>query len=293
MPVLSSPCASCPTEDTVTGWVGPRVFAVDAPEGAKCSGEPYMQTLAATLVAQPQTAWEWFVAVFYIVWIDIVLAGDNAVVIALAVRNLPPQQRKLGILCGAGAAVLLRTALTAVTTQLLLVPYLKLVGGLLILWIAFKLLRQGEQDEGDGKGAASLWGAVWMILVADVTMSLDNVMAVGGAAGGSYTLIVFGLALSIPLVVFGSNLISRLMARYQVIVFIGAAILGKVAGEMIFTDRIVADWLMPKWAAVVHAANALRAYDGFRYGVEALFVVAIFTYGWMHRRRVQAGTDAA
>lgn len=250
-----------------------------------------MQTLAATLVAQPQTAWEWFVAIFYIVWIDIVLAGDNAVVIALAVRNLPPQQRKLGILCGAGAAVLLRTALTAVTTQLLLVPYLKLVGGLLILWIAFKLLRQGEEDEGSGKGATSLWGAVWMILVADVTMSLDNVMAVGGAAGGSYTLIVFGLALSIPLVVFGSNLISRLMARYQVIVFVGAAILGKVAGEMIFTDRVVAEWLMPKWAAVVHAANALRAYDWFRYGVEALFVAAIFGYGWMHRRRVRADAE--
>jgi YjbE family integral membrane protein len=147
---------------------------------------------------QPQTAWEWFVAVFYIVWIDIVLAGDNAVVIALAVRSLPPQQRKMGILLGAGAAVVLRASLTAVTTQLLLVPYLKLIGGVLILWIAFKLLRQGDAEEGEGAGATSLWGAVWMILVADVTMSLDNVMAVGGAARGSYTLILFGLALSIP-----------------------------------------------------------------------------------------------
>ncbi len=252
-----------------------------------------MLTLAATLVAQPQTAWEWFVAVFYIVWIDIVLAGDNAVVIALAVRNLPPQQRKLGILLGAGAAVLLRTGLTAVTTQLLLVPYLKLVGGLLILWIAFKLLRQGSDGEGEGHGATSLWGAVWMILVADVTMSLDNVMAVGGAAQGSFALIVFGLALSIPLVVFGSNLISRLMARYQVIVFIGAAILGKVAGEMIFTDRIVSDWLMPKWAAVVHAANALTAYNWFRYSVEGLFVLAIFLYGWLHRRRAAGDSEPA
>lgn len=252
-----------------------------------------MLTLAATLVSEPHTAWEWFVAIFYIVWIDIVLAGDNAVVIALAVRNLPPQQRKMGILLGAGAAVLLRAALTAVTTQLLLVPYLKLIGGVLILWIAFKLLRQGEQEEGDGRGATSLWGAVWMILVADVTMSLDNVMAVGGAARGSYALIIFGLALSIPLVVFGSNLISRLMARYQVIVFIGAAILGKVAGEMIFTDRVVAEALLPWWAGLTKAANAIKSYDWFRYGVEALFVGVIFLYGWSRRRRPRAGDEAS
>lgn len=208
-----------------------------------------MLTLAAALVTQPQTAWEWFVAIFYIVWIDIVLAGDNAVVIALAVRNLPPKQRKMGIILGAGAAVALRASLTAVTTQLLTVPYLKLIGGVLILWIAFKLLRQGEADHGGGKGGATgLWQAVWMILIADLTMSLDNVMAVGGAARGSYALILFGLALSIPLVVFGSNLISKLMARYQIIVFIGAAILGKVGGEMILTDKIVATHLLPWWA---------------------------------------------
>lgn len=252
-----------------------------------------MLTLAATLVTQPQTSWEWFVAIFYIVWIDIVLAGDNAVVIALAVRSLPPQQRKMGILLGAGAAVVLRASLTAVTTQLLLIPYLKLVGGVLILWIAFKLLRQGQGDEEGGAGATSLWGAVWMILVADVTMSLDNVMAVGGAARGSFALILFGLALSIPLVVFGSNLISRLMARYQIIVFIGAAILGKVAGEMILTDRVIADPLMPWWSGLTGAANALRSYDWFRYGVEAVFVGAIFLYGWSHRRRQGVDDEAS
>jgi YjbE family integral membrane protein len=252
-----------------------------------------MLTLAATLVSEPQTAWEWFAAIFYIVWIDIVLAGDNAVVIALAVRNLPPQQRKMGILLGAGAAVMLRASLTAVTTQLLLVPYLKLIGGVLILWIAFKLLRQGEQEEGEGHGATSLWGAVWMILVADVTMSLDNVMAVGGAARGSYALILFGLALSIPLVVFGSNLISRLMSRYQLIVFIGAAILGKVAGEMIFTDRVIAGPLLPWWAGLTNAANAIKSYDWFRYGVEALFVGVIFFYGWSRRRRTELEEQAS
>ncbi|MEO7346405.1 MAG: TerC family protein, partial [Opitutaceae bacterium] len=186
-----------------------------------------MMFFAATLVSQPQTFLEWASAIFYIVWIDIVLAGDNAVVIALAVRNLPPKQRKMGILFGAGAAVVLRASLTAVTTHLLTIPYLKLIGGMLILWIAVKLLRQGQAEHGsDKQGAQGVWQAVWMIIVADITMSLDNVMAVGGAARGNNVLILFGLALSIPLVVFGSNLISKLMARYQVIVFVGAAILG-------------------------------------------------------------------
>lgn len=245
-----------------------------------------MFTLAAALVEQPHTAWEWFTAVFYIVWIDIVLAGDNAVVIALAVRNLDERQRKLGILLGAGCAVALRAALTAVTTHLLLIPYLKLAGGILILWIAFKLLGQGDEDHGAGKGGAqSLWQAVWMILVADVTMSLDNVMAVGGAARGSYALIIFGLALSIPLVVFGSNLISKAMARYKIIVFIGAAILGKVAGEMLTTDAIVAAKLQPWWGNVTHAVDSVRAYDWLRYSVEGTLVIAIFLFGWLRRRK--------
>ena len=197
--------------------------------------------LAAVLTSEPQTVWQWTLAIFNIVWIDIVLAGDNAVVIALAVRNLPPKQKRMGIIIGAGAAVVLRAVLTVMTTFLLTTPYIKLGGGLLILWIAFKLLRQNEAHAGDGDGGATgVWQAVWMILVADITMSLDNVLAVGGAAGGHYALILFGLALSIPLVVFGSNLISNLMARYPIIVFFGAAILGKVAGEMILTDPIVA-----------------------------------------------------
>ena len=245
-----------------------------------------MLTLAAALVSQPQTAWEWTVAIFNIVWIDIVLAGDNAVIIALAVRNLPAKQRKLGIIFGAGAAVVLRAVLTAVTTQLLAIQFLKLIGGLLILWIAFKLLRQGEHEELNEKDAPQkLSQAVWMIVVADVTMSLDNVMAVGGAARGSYALIVFGLALSIPLVVFGSNLISQLMARYKIIVFIGAAILGKVGGEMILTDPFVSKELMPRWGALVGANDTLGAYNMLRYGVEIALVLLIFFYGWSRRRK--------
>ena len=245
-----------------------------------------MLELAAAVVTQPQTAMEWAVAIFYIVWIDIVLAGDNAVIIALAVRNLPPKERKLGIIFGAGAAVFLRAILTAVTAQLLAIPFLKLIGGILILWIAFKLLRQGEAEHGgEGGGAQGLWQAVWMIVVADITMSLDNVMAVGGAARGSFKLIVFGLLLSIPLVVFGSNLISKLMARYAIIVFIGAAILGKVGGEMILTDSFVAGKLLPWWGGLTGAADPNKAYDWLRYGVEAALVLSIFFYGWSRRRK--------
>lgn len=243
--------------------------------------------LAATLATEPQTLWQWTLAVLYIVWIDLVLAGDNAVVIALAVRNLPPKQKRLGIIFGAGAAVGLRAVLTMVTTQLLTVPYLKLSGGVLILWIAFKLLRQNEAHAGhEGADAKGIWHAVWMILVADVTMSLDNVMAVGGAAGGNRALILFGLALSIPLVVFGSNFISNLMARYPIIVFIGAAILGKVGGEMMMTDRIVAEHGIPWWKGVTGATDdGVTAYTWLRYNVEFLLFATIFLYGWLRRKK--------
>jgi YjbE family integral membrane protein len=251
-----------------------------------------MLNLAAMLVTEPQTAWEWFLAIFNIVWIDIVLAGDNAVVIALAVRGLPPRQRMLGIALGAGAAVLLRVGLTFVATQLLTVKFVQLVGGLLIIWIAFKLLRQNEEHEGDGKsGANGLWQAVWMILVADITMSLDNVLAVAGAARGHFGLLLFGLALSIPLVVFASNMISKLMARYKIVVFLGAAILGKVGGEMMLTDAVVASRLLPWWGNFIGAADHLKAYTHLRYAVEALLFILIFTVGWSRRRNIPDTVD--
>ncbi|MBI5689920.1 MAG: TerC family protein [Verrucomicrobia bacterium] len=248
---------------------------------------------AAALVTEPQTAWQWFVAIFNIVWIDIVLAGDNAVVIALAVRNLPPRQRMLGIVLGAGAAVLLRVGLTFVATQLLTVRFVQLVGGALILWIAIKLLKQNESaaDEG-GNGAAGLWQAVWMILVADVTMSLDNVLAVAGAARGHFGLLMFGLALSIPLVVFASNLISKLMAKYQIVVFVGAAILGKVGGEMMLTDKVVSSWLLPWWGEVTRATDASQAYVYLGWSVEALLCAGIFLLGWLRRKRPEAPEEA-
>jgi len=160
------------------------------------------------------------------------------------------------------------------------------VGGLLILWIAFKLLKQHEAGHGEGKdGASGLWQAVWMILVADITMSLDNVMAVAGAARGHFGLLLFGLALSIPLVVFASNLISQLMARYQLVVFVGAAILGKVGGEMICTDVVVSSRVLPWWQGVTGAADGVQAYSHLSVGVEVLLVVTIFLVGWLGRKK--------
>ncbi len=201
-----------------------------------------MPFLAASVAAAaPETAWQWCLAILSIVLIDVVLAGDNAVVIALAVRQLQPRQRLLGIILGSGVAVGLRVVLTFFAAQLLAMNYIKLIGGGLVFWIAIKLLREntgaGEDDES-GKAAHGIWSAVWLILVADLTMSIDNVLAVAAASKGSFALLVFGLGLSIPLVVFTSNLLSKLMDRYSIIVWVGAAILGKVGGEMIVTDPL-------------------------------------------------------
>ena len=161
-------------------------------------------------------------------------------------------------LAGAGAAVVLRVGLTFVAAQLLVINYVKLVGGLLLLWIAVKLLVDNTGEQEQGRPAAGLGQAVWLILVADITMSLDNVLAVAGASRGSLALLIFGLALSIPLVVFTSNLLARLMDRYVALVYGGAAILGKVAGDMIMTDRLVADHFHPAvW--VVHTVEVLLA----------------------------------
>ena len=174
-----------------------------------------------------------------IVLIDLILAGDNAVVIAMAVRSLPREQRRRGILLGSAAAVLLRIAATFFVAQLLRAPYVKLVGGALIGWIAVKLFVEGAPEEAGERTATTLWQAVRVIVVADITMALDNMLAVGGASGGNLFLLLFGLALSIPFVVFTSGLLSVLMDRYPAIVYVGAAVLGKVSAEMVLTDPVV------------------------------------------------------
>jgi YjbE family integral membrane protein len=178
-----------------------------------------------------------------IIWVNIILSGDNAVVIALAARSLPPHQQKKAVFWGAGAAVILRIVLTIVAVELLKFPYLKLVGGALLLWIAVKLLVP-EDDQGDGiESSANLWSAIKTILIADLVMSLDNVIAVAAAAKGSLLLLILGLAISIPLVIFGATVLMRLMERWPVIITIGAGILGWVAGEMAVTDPVIAQWV--------------------------------------------------
>lgn len=189
--------------------------------------------------------WAFLSALVSIVIIDLILAGDNAVVIAMAVRSLPPDQRKKGIIFGAGAAVLIRVVVTFFVSQLLQINYVKLVGGLLILWIAVKLFVEGAPEENLEREATTLFQAIKIIVIADITMSTDNMLAVAGASHGNMFLLLFGLGLSIPFVVFTSNLLSMLMDKYPIIIYIGAAILGRVGGEMIMTDPVVMRLLAP------------------------------------------------
>ena len=179
------------------------------------------------------------IQVLRIIGIDIVLAGDNAVVIALACRSLPPQQRTMGIILGAAAAILLRILFTLVVQQILGIQLLKLLGGLVLLWIAVKLLLAEEASDDSVKGGSSLWEAVRIIAIADMVMSLDNVLAIAAAAHGDTQLIIFGLLVSIPLVVGGATLITGLLTRYPIFVWAGAALLGWVAGELIATEPVL------------------------------------------------------
>jgi len=186
---------------------------------------------------------KFFADVLSIILIDLVLAGDNAVVIAMAVRNLPLHQRKKGIIAGAGAAVGLRVVATFFVSQLLQISLVKLVGGAVILWIGTKLFMEGMPEEGVKKEATTIWQAIKLIVIADITLSIDNMLAVGGASHGNAFLLLFGLMVSIPFVVFTSNFLSMLMDRYPIIIAIGAAILGKVGGEMMITDPLVEKYL--------------------------------------------------
>ena len=174
--------------------------------------------------------WAFLLGILNIVIIDLILAGDNAVVIAMAVRSLPRKQRRWGIMLGAGAAVVLRVVLTFFVAQLLEISFIKLAGGVLIAWIAVKLFLEGAPEQED-REARTLWQAMRLIVIADITMSTDNVLAVAGASHGNLFLLIFGLALSIPFVVFTSNLLAMLMDRYPIIIYLGAAVLGRVAGR--------------------------------------------------------------
>lgn len=185
-------------------------------------------------------------AVFQIILIDILLGGDNAVVIALACRNLDPKRRMQGIMWGTAGAIILRVVLIAFALSLLTVPFVKLVGGLLLIWIGMKLLVNDEPDHANIAAGASLIGAVKTIIVADFVMSLDNVLAIAGAAQGAdpghqVGLVIFGLIISVPIIIWGSTLVLKLIDRFPVVVLFGAGLLGWIAGGMIVTDVLVVD----------------------------------------------------
>lgn len=194
------------------------------------------------MIAWLSDAHTW-IALLEIIGVNIVLSGDNAVVIALACRTLPPKQQRLAILFGAAGAIVLRAVLTVFAVLLLARPYLKLVGGVLLLWIAIKLLLPDDDGDGEMDGKAGIYAAIKTIVIADLVMSLDNVLGVAAVAKGDVVLLVLGLLISMPLIIYGSTLIMRLMGRFPVVITLGAALLGYVAGEMAVTDPVAAPWI--------------------------------------------------
>ena len=215
---------------------------------------------------------DFWIGLLKIIWINIILSGDNAVVIALAARGLPPHQQQKAILFGSGAAVVLRIALTVVAAKLLALSYLQIIGGVLLLWIGAQLMADEEESEEDAKSHSSLASAIRTILIADLVMSLDNVIAVAAAAQGSMVLLILGLAISIPLVIFGSSLMIKLMERYPVIVTLGAALIGWVGGETIVSDVALAD--------------VRAAYPWLHYAGAAAGAVAVLAWGkWVESQR--------
>jgi YjbE family integral membrane protein len=213
---------------------------------------------------------EFFARLGTIVVIDLLLAGDNAVVIALAVRSLPPREQLFGRMFGTAAAVVLRVALIALATVLLTIPFMQLAGGLALIWIALKLVRPAADAHAKVRQGGSLYHAIGIIAFADIVMSLDNVLGVAAAAHGDLRLVVFGIALSVPIVVWGSGLLSRLMARFNWVVWIGGGILGYVAGEMFFADPMV--------------ARRISGVPALSYVVSVALAGAIAALGWWGER---------
>jgi len=183
--------------------------------------------------------WEFILDWFKIVIIDLTLAGDNALVIAMAVRTLPSRQQRIGIIWGSVGAVCIRVIITFIAAQVLQLPLVQLAGGILLLWIAVKLLRQSNGGETKVRDATTVWQAVWIIILADLIMSTDNVLAVAGASEGNFYLLLFGLGLSIPIVVIGAAFVSMLMSRFGWLVLLGAAVLGEVSGKMSLEDPFI------------------------------------------------------
>ncbi len=222
------------------------------------------------------------IAVLQIVWIDLLLSGDNAIVIALACRNLPEKQRKIGMLLGAGVAIGLRIIFAIMISYLLGVPFLKLVGGLLLLWIGVKLAAGEDEAHENVDGSTRLWTAVRTIAIADAVMSLDNVLAISAASHGNIWLFTFGLLLSIPLIIFGSQIITSIIERFPFFIWLGAALLGWIAGEMIVQDTAIVGWAKTYLPALLgdnkSVPGGIGPIPAVQYAAQiigALFVVAM------------------
>jgi YjbE family integral membrane protein len=232
------------------------------------------------------TSVAFWLALAKIIWVNILLSGDNAVVIALAARSLPPKQQKQAVLFGSAAAIILRVVLTLFAVQLLQYPYLKLIGAVLLLWIGIQLLMpEDEGGEEKIKSSDNIWSAIRTILIADLVMSLDNVIAVAAAAesgppNGKLLLLLLGLGMSIPLIIVGSQLLLRVMDRWPIIITAGAGLLGFVAGEMAVTDPAMHEWFI----------EGLERYELVVAALGAIFVIAVGT--WLARRREKGGHHA-
>lgn len=229
----------------------------------------------------------WWSALLAIVLIDLVLAGDNAIVIALAARNLPPHLQKKAIAWGAVGAIAVRSVMTVGVVWLLKIPGLLLVGGLGLLWIAYKLLADQGDKEHDGPVASTFWGAMKTIVIADALMGVDNVLGVAGAAQGSFTLVVIGLVISIPIVVFGSTVVLKLVERFPIIINIGSAVLAITAAKMIASEQLL--------AGIYGGPNALASDKTLQtvalWGTYILAVAGVLGGGWWATRRNKSRRD--
>jgi YjbE family integral membrane protein len=218
--------------------------------------------------------WPFIFSLLSIILVDLTLSGDNAVVIAAAAKALPPAMRRRALVAGATCAVIALVTATFFATRLLHVKFLQVIGGFVILWIAVGLFREEPPLESSALRSASFWRSMWFILVADVTMSTDNILAVAAIAQGNFALVLFGLGVSIPLVIFASGVLATLMDRYPAIVYVGAALLGRVAAQMILTDAFVVQTLAPG--------------DGLRYSIEAAAAVGVLLVGtWLKTRQAR------
>ena len=230
----------------------------------------------------------WWTALLAIILIDLVLAGDNAIVIALAARNLPPQLQRKAIMWGAVGAIAVRSVMTVGVVWLLKIPGLMLVGGLGLIWIAYKLLSDDNSEEHDGPVSTTFWGAMKTIVVADALMGVDNVLGVAGAAQGAFDLVIIGLLISVPIVVYGSTMVLKLVARFPVIIRIGAAVLAFTAANMIVGEPL----LDPLYGDAKDFASSENLHLAAQWATYVAAISGVLGAGWWAARRNRSNQDS-